>query len=126
MDHYTSDSSDSDADSSKVIDLAYLLLDQTSVENKLEEYNDEKESFLVEVEKAILHHNRLSQLPENLVLFRNISTLDISSNGLRVLPNISVRWSNNNTADCGWQKTSMALHSIVLYIRHFCINIADT
>nr|CAH7741256.1 unnamed protein product [Callosobruchus chinensis] len=87
MDHYTSDSSDSDADSSKVIDLAYLLLDQTSVENKLEEYNDDKESNL-DVERVILHHNRLSQLPENLVLFRNISTLDISNNGLKILPNI--------------------------------------
>nr|CAI5842114.1 unnamed protein product [Callosobruchus analis] len=92
MDQYTSDSSDSDADSSKVIDLAYLLLDQTSVENKLEEYNDDKESNL-EIERAILHHNRLSQLPENLVLFRNVSTLDISNNGLKVLPNILGNYS---------------------------------
>lgn len=87
MANYTSDSSDSDSNSSKIVDLAYLLLDIDAVGNNLEEHVDGKQSHL-QIEKIILHHNQLSVLPENLHKFSNTRVLDISNNGLTVLPNI--------------------------------------
>lgn len=87
MENYTSDSSDSDSETDKVIDLAYLLLDIGTVKKKCEEYFDEKHSFLG-VEKIILHHNQLSRLPNSLMKFSNTRILDISNNGLTVLPDV--------------------------------------
>ncbi|KAG5883133.1 hypothetical protein JTB14_030963 [Gonioctena quinquepunctata] len=86
MENYTSDSSDSE-NNTKVVDYAYLLLNPNAVEERLDEYFDEKKSFL-NIEKLILHHNQLSSLPNNLVKFSNTRVVDISNNGLTELPNI--------------------------------------
>lgn len=88
MDSYpSSDTSDSDEFNNKVIDLAYLLLDPNTVEDKFNDYDDDKNSF-IHVESAVLHHNQLSRLPGNLKLFSNLRVLDVSNNGLTVLPNV--------------------------------------
>lgn len=87
MENYTSDSSDSDSDGNKIIDLAYLLLDINTVGKNLDDYFDQKQSF-PGIEKIILHHNQLSRLPENLTKFSNTRILDISNNGLTLLPDI--------------------------------------
>lgn len=87
MDSYTSDSSDSDTNSNKVIDFAYFLLEPDTVDHNLEAYFNEGKRFY-EVEKIILHHNQLSTLPTNLIKFSNTRVLDISNNGLTILPNI--------------------------------------
>lgn len=84
--NYTSDSSDSDSNSSRSIDIAYLLLDIETVENNFEEHV--KKCTHLEVEKLILHHNQLSVLPANINKFSNTRILDISNNGLKVLPNV--------------------------------------
>lgn len=84
MENYTSDSSDSDS-SGKVIDLAYLLLETTTVNENLEKLSGEKS---VEVESIILHHNQLISFPQNLFKFENITILDVSNNGLEVLPDV--------------------------------------
>lgn len=86
MDNYTSDSSDSD-NSAKVIDLAYLLLDTATVNSNLEEYFDNKKRSL-EIDNIILHHNQLSSFPENIFRFTNLNSLDLSNNGLKILPDV--------------------------------------
>ncbi|CAH1159721.1 unnamed protein product [Phaedon cochleariae] len=85
MENYTSSSSDEE-NSYKVIDYAYLLLDPDSVEKKLQEYLEDTKS--AKIEKLILHHNRLCELPPNLTRFFNTRVLDISNNGLTTLPNL--------------------------------------
>lgn len=87
MENYTSDSSDSDSEGGKVIDLAYLSLNIDSVEDNLEDHFDERQSYLG-IEKIILHHNQLSKLPKNLLKFSNTSILDISNIGLTLLPDV--------------------------------------
>lgn len=87
MENYTSDSSDSDSEGNKIIDLAYLLLDLNTVRNNLDEYFDENQTFLA-VEKIILHHNQLSRLPENITKFSNTKILDISNNSVTFLPDV--------------------------------------
>lgn len=87
MDNFTSDSSDSDSEGNKVIDLAYLLLDLNSVDTNLSEYLNEKHTYL-DIEKIILHHNQLPRLPENLWKFSNTKILDISNTGLSLLPDL--------------------------------------
>lgn len=85
MENYTSDSSENE---DKVIDYAYLLLDLDTVEKKLEEYTvDAKKTFL-EIEHIILHHNLLNCVPDNVKKFSNIRVLDVSNNGLEVLPDL--------------------------------------
>ncbi|CAG9855780.1 unnamed protein product [Phyllotreta striolata] len=86
MENYTSDSSDSE-NSTKVIDYAYLLLDPEAISQKLEEYLDEKKSFLL-IEKQILHHNHLPSLPDILFKFSNTRVLDISNTGIEELPDV--------------------------------------
>lgn len=87
MENYTSDSSDSDSEGTRVIDLAYLLLDIDEVKNNLDKYFNEEQSSLG-IEKMILHHNQLTRLPDNITNFANIRTLDISNNGLTILPDV--------------------------------------
>lgn len=87
MENYTSDSSDSDSEGKRVVDLAYLSLTIDNVESNLEDYFNEKQSYLG-IEKIILHHNQLSRLPENLVKFSNTNILDISNIGLTLLPDV--------------------------------------
>lgn len=85
MENYTSDSSENE---DKIIDYAYFLLDIETVDKNLEEFTaDPKKSFL-EIEHIILHHNILSRVPDNVHKFSNVRTLDISNNGLEVLPDI--------------------------------------
>ncbi|XP_044749180.1 leucine-rich repeat-containing protein 58 [Coccinella septempunctata] len=86
MESYTSDSSDSD-NSAKIIDLAYLLLDSTTVDLNLEVYFDNRKRSS-EIENIVLHHNQLSSFPENIFRFSNLNTLDLSNNGLRILPDV--------------------------------------
>lgn len=86
MDNYTSDSSDSEQ-GIKVIDYAYLLLNAEETDKKLQEYFDEKKSFLL-VEKQILHHNQLPTLPEAIFKFSNTRILDISNTGITTLPDV--------------------------------------
>ncbi|KAL3266250.1 hypothetical protein HHI36_010430 [Cryptolaemus montrouzieri] len=86
MENYTSDSSDSD-NSAKIVDLAYLLLDSSTIDENLNEYFDSKKRFL-EIESIILHHNQLSAFPENVFKFSNLNTLDLSNNGLHILPDV--------------------------------------
>lgn len=106
MDNYTSDSSDSDSEGNKIIDLAYLLLDTDSVDSNLKEYFTEKQSFL-NIEKIILHHNELPRLPENLSKFSHTKILDISNTGSSVLPDLfkwlplTVLVAKNNKLDNG-------------------------
>lgn len=87
MENYTSDSSDSDTEGNRVIDLAYFLLDTEAVENHLKEYFNEKQAYLA-IEKIILHHNQLPKLPENILKFSNTRILDISNLGLSLLPDV--------------------------------------
>lgn len=87
MDNYTSDSSDSDANSNKIIDFAYLLLEPDTVDHNLEAYFNDSKRFC-EIKKIILHHNQLSTLPTNLTKFSCTKVLDISNNSLTTLPNI--------------------------------------
>ncbi|KAJ8945286.1 hypothetical protein NQ318_002743 [Aromia moschata] len=87
MDNYTSDSSDSDSDTSKVIDLAYFLLEPAIVEDNLGTYFDDKKSFL-QIEKIVLHHNQLSIFPNGILKFSNTRILDLSNNGLTGIPNV--------------------------------------
>lgn len=87
MENYTSDSSDGEG-SLKTIDLAYLLKSPESVENYLDEYLQNNPKQCEEVENIILHHNELSVMPGNIHRFTNIRILDISNNGLTILPDI--------------------------------------
>lgn len=87
MENYTSDSSDSDSEGNRLIDLAYFLLDTEAVTNNLEEYFNDKQTYLA-IEKIILHHNHLPTLPENVLKFCNTRILDISNLGLSLLPDV--------------------------------------
>ncbi|RZC42720.1 leucine-rich repeat-containing protein 58 [Asbolus verrucosus] len=87
MENYTSDSSDSDSNGSKVLDFAYLLLDPETVEENLENLSADSRRT-EDVESIILHHNQLTVLPKNIAKFSNVRVLDISNNGLTVLPDI--------------------------------------
>ncbi|KAJ3657814.1 hypothetical protein Zmor_009593 [Zophobas morio] len=92
MENYTSDSSDSDGNGNKILDFAYLLLDTAKVEEHLDEAS--KDIGKVEdVESIILHHNQLTTLPRNLAKFANVQVLDISNNGLKVLPDVFGNWN---------------------------------
>lgn len=81
MEVYTSDSSDSSDSSAKTLDLSYLMLDGQVI----------AEHFLCasspgDIETILLYQNRLSILPEPIVRFTNLATLDISNCGLDRLP----------------------------------------
>ena len=84
MENYTSDSSDSD-NSNKIIDLNYLMLDTDTVQFNLESLS---QNGTQEIDCLTLAHNRLTTLPQNISKFSNLKTLDVSSNGLTVLPDV--------------------------------------
>ncbi|CAH0560859.1 unnamed protein product [Brassicogethes aeneus] len=87
MENYTSDSSDSE-NNGKVLDYAYLLMNSETVENRFDTViKDPKKSHL-DVENIILHHNQLNLLPVNLNKFSNMKVLDVSNNGLTILPDV--------------------------------------
>lgn len=80
MENYTSDSSDSDS-STKSLDLSYLMLDSDVLN---EHFTSAK--CPDHVDTLLLHQNRLSTIPQSIVRFRNLHSLDISNCGLPQLP----------------------------------------
>ncbi|XP_003699574.1 leucine-rich repeat-containing protein 58 [Megachile rotundata] len=80
MENYTSDSSDSDS-SAKTLDLSYLMLDpQVLTDHFMNAKCPEQ------VDTLLLHQNRLPSVPQNIVRFTNLNSLDISNCGLNELP----------------------------------------
>lgn len=86
MESYTSDSSDSDSSSEKVLDFSFLSLEPEVIDHNLIVLLEADKPTAVE--SLILHHNRLCSVPENLIKFSNLKILDISSNNLKCLPDI--------------------------------------
>ncbi|OAD61776.1 Leucine-rich repeat-containing protein 58 [Eufriesea mexicana] len=80
MENYTSDSSDSDS-SSKSLDLSYLMLDSQLLNDHFVNANNPEH-----VDTLLLHQNRLTSIPQTIVRFTNLSSLDISNCGLHSLP----------------------------------------
>jgi internalin A len=80
MESYTSDSSDSES-SLKTLDFSYLMLNRQTLHEHLECASSPEQ-----VETLLLHQNRLSYLPESVLRFANLATLDVSNCGLRRLP----------------------------------------
>lgn len=87
MENYTSDSSDSD-NATKVLEFSHLSLEAEVIDHNLEVLAEDEKKPTSEIESIILRHNRLSKFPESIVKFSNLKTLDISSNGLTILPDI--------------------------------------
>lgn len=87
MESYTSDSSDSDSSSEKVLDFSFMSLEPEVVDHNLNVLLDGGNKPTV-IESFILHHNRLCVVPENLIKFSNLKMLDISNNNLKSLPDI--------------------------------------
>lgn len=80
MENYTSDSSDSDS-STKTLDLSYLMLDtQLLNDHFINTKNPEN------VDTLLLHQNRLNNIPQTIIRFTNLNSLDISNCGLHRLP----------------------------------------
>lgn len=89
MENYTSDSSDSDVNSGKrVLDFGYMMLDPDTVEHNLQVFADDEKKPALEIESIILNYNQLDTLPETLSKFSNLQVLDVSNNGLKILPDI--------------------------------------
>ncbi|XP_058803716.1 leucine-rich repeat-containing protein 58 [Phymastichus coffea] len=80
MESYTSDSSDSDS-ASKTVDLSYLHLDSQVLHEHFV-----RTTSPGHVETLLLHQNRLSHIPDSVVMFSNLATLDVSNCGLQRLP----------------------------------------
>ncbi|XP_018329952.1 leucine-rich repeat-containing protein 58 isoform X2 [Agrilus planipennis] len=87
MENYTSDSSDNDS-ANKTLDFSYLSLDGDSFTKYLEDILINNKKTYDEIENISIHHNHFELFPEPLLKFNNLKTLDISSNGLTVLPDI--------------------------------------
>ncbi|KAJ8928564.1 hypothetical protein NQ314_018882 [Rhamnusium bicolor] len=83
MDNYTSDSSDSDANSNKVIDFAYLLLEPETVENNLEAYIDDKK-IIFGCRKNC--GNGLKQISKNIWKLKNLQLVSFGGNELYEVP----------------------------------------
>nr|XP_050863699.1 leucine-rich repeat-containing protein 58 isoform X2 [Vespula vulgaris] len=80
MENYTSDSSDSDANT-RTLDLSYLMLDSHILD----------EHFVTvkcpeHVDTILVHQNRINDLPPSIIRFTNLNSLDISNCGLNRLP----------------------------------------
>lgn len=89
MENYTSDSSDSDVNNGKkVLDFGFMMLETDIVEHNLDVFADDDKKPSLEIESIILHHNRLNTLPENLSKYSNLQVLDVSNNGLKILPDV--------------------------------------
>lgn len=87
MENYTSDSSDNDHPH-KIIEFSHLMLDTATLYHNLEEFVNDEKKPASEVESLIITHNQLNVVPENIMRFNNLKVLDISSNGLTVLPDV--------------------------------------
>nr|CAD7593853.1 unnamed protein product [Timema genevievae] len=91
MGDYTSDSSDSDNQlSNKSLDFSYTYLDSDTLFNNLEVLSETEKSSINDTEALLLHHNQLNTLPLNINKFQNLKLLDISSNGLKELPEVLI------------------------------------
>lgn len=87
MENYSSDSSDSDYNSEKVLDFSFMSLEPEEIDHNLDVLlEDSKKPDDTEV--LLLHHNHLRSFPENIIKFLNLRVLDISNNGLTCLPDI--------------------------------------
>lgn len=111
MENYTSDSSDSD-NNGKVLDFSFLMLDPETVDHNLEAFTEDDKKPTLEIETIILRNNQLTAFPESIVKFSNLKTLDISSNGLNVLPDVfehcpltTIIAKNNNLTNESLPKT---------------------
>ncbi|CAL7939461.1 unnamed protein product [Xylocopa violacea] len=80
MENYTSDSSDSDS-SAKTLDLSYLMLDTQLLNDHFVNTKNPEH-----VDTLLLHQNRLTSIPQTIVRFTNLNSLDISNCGLYQLP----------------------------------------
>lgn len=80
MENYTSDSSDSDS-STKTLDLSYLMLDTQLLNDHFTNTKNPEN-----VDTLLLHQNRLNNIPQMIVRFTNLNSLDISNCGLHRLP----------------------------------------
>lgn len=87
MENYTSDSSDGD-NPNKVLEFSHLMLDTPTLYHNLDMFASNEKKPAKEVESLILNHNQLRIVPENIGKFINLKVLDISSNGLRILPDV--------------------------------------
>lgn len=119
MENYTSDSSGSDSELGKVIDLAYLLRESKSIQQYLEDYGQNDQKKYSDVEKVILHHNELSYVPANLFRCTNLKILDLSNNGLTSLPDLfqycqltNLIAKNNQLNNNGLPKEFSQCHSL--------------
>ncbi|XP_017784412.1 PREDICTED: leucine-rich repeat-containing protein 58 [Nicrophorus vespilloides] len=86
--HYSSDSSDGEQNAFRVLDFGRLGLDTATLEHNLITFCEDERKSTGNVEVISLHHNRLQLFPENIVKFSNLRSLDISSNGLAILPDV--------------------------------------
>lgn len=80
MENYTSDSSDSDS-GSKTLDLSYLMLDPQLLDDHFINAKNPEH-----VDTLLLHQNRLTSIPQTIVRFTNLNSLDVSNCGLHRLP----------------------------------------
>lgn len=80
MENYTSDSSDSDS-SSKTLDLSYLMLDTQLLNDHFVNAKSPEH-----VDTLLLHQNRLTNIPQTIIRFTNLNSLDVSNCGLHRLP----------------------------------------
>lgn len=80
MESYTSDSSDSDS-ATKTLDLSYLMLDSRMLHEHFI-----CTSYPEHVDTLLLHQNRLRVIPEGILRFSNLTSLDVSNCGLSRLP----------------------------------------
>lgn len=105
MEVYTSDSSDSDSREQKTLDYGRLGLTAECLDDNLTHLH--KINKISEIETIFLNHNGLAELPVTpLCKFMNLRILDLSSNGLRKLPqelllncNLSTLIVKNNLLD---------------------------
>lgn len=105
MEVYTSDSSDSDSREQKTLDYGRLGLTTECLDENLTHLHGINK--ISEIETILLNHNGLTDLPVTpLCKFMNLRILDLSSNGLRRLPqqllvqcNLSTLIVKNNMLD---------------------------
>lgn len=91
-----SESSSSDSDclngSEKIIELSHRSLDYDRLFQYLEGYekeNSESNHIKPEgVDTIILYQNHLVDIPSNISMFQNLRVVDISSNRLKILPEV--------------------------------------
>lgn len=89
MENYTSDSSDSDVNNGKkLLDFGYMNLDIDTIEHNLNVFVDDENKSAFEIESITLINNQISTIPETLYKFSNLQILDVSNNGLKILPDI--------------------------------------